>query len=296
MLLLISVISQVAITGNDYWTSYWTTLEEIRRTGNINGTKQFENMYNNSFLGSIFTLSPDGLLSTMDAIYVYTFCIIVCTIITLFRNFFFMKVCMNSNCNLHNTMFSNLLQAPMSFFYTNPSGRILNRFSKDVNAMDELLPKKALEIIQIFFAVCGIIVMEIIINRWMLIPTVFLIVLFFIVTKFYLKIVQSIKRLNDVTKSPLFSHVNATLNGLPTIRSSGVETEKMIRKQFDLLQDRHSGTWYLFLSCSSSFGIFTNLIMCLFLACICFSLILVNENDSVDNSKAGLAIWQSYLI
>ncbi|XP_011698815.1 PREDICTED: multidrug resistance-associated protein 4-like [Wasmannia auropunctata] len=36
MLLLISVISQVAITGNDYWTSYWTTLEEIRRTGNIN--------------------------------------------------------------------------------------------------------------------------------------------------------------------------------------------------------------------------------------------------------------------
>ncbi|XP_011701755.1 PREDICTED: multidrug resistance-associated protein 4-like, partial [Wasmannia auropunctata] len=293
MLLLIFFISQIAITGSDYWLSYWTTLEEVRRIGNISD-KQFENMYNNSFLGSIFTLNPDGLLSTIDAIYVYTFCIIACTVTILFGSFFFMKVCMNSSCNLHNTMFFNLLQARMSFFHTNPSGRILNRFSKDIGTIDELLPKKMLETIQIFFAVCGVMIMEMIINRWMLIPTVILIVLFFFVTKFYLKIIQSIKRLDGVTKSPLFSHVNATLNGLPTIRSSGVE--EMIRKQFDLIQDRHSGTWYLFLSCSSSFIVFMNLIMCLFLACICFSLILVNENDSVDNSKAGLAIWQSYLI
>ncbi|XP_011707130.1 PREDICTED: probable multidrug resistance-associated protein lethal(2)03659, partial [Wasmannia auropunctata] len=278
MLLLIFVISQVAITGNDYWTSYWTTLEEIRRTGNINGTKQFENMYNNSFLGSIFTLNPDGLLSTMDAIYVYTFCIIACTAITLICSFFFMKVCMTSSCNLHNTMFSNLLQARMSFFHTNSSGRILNRFSKDVSAMDELLPKKTLETIQIFLSICGVIVIEIIINQWMLIPTVFVVVLFFFVTKFYLKIVQNMKRLDGITKSPLFSHVNETLNGLSTIRSSGNEIEKMMRKQFDVLQDRHSGAWYLFLASSTSFILFMNLIMSLFVAYICFSLVLMNKN------------------
>ncbi|XP_011701753.1 PREDICTED: multidrug resistance-associated protein 4-like [Wasmannia auropunctata] len=226
ILLLGFIISQIATTGNDYWLSYWITLEDVRRIENTSDAKEFAHMYNDSFLGSIFTLNPDGLLSTLDAIYVYTFCIIACTVTTLFRSFLFMKVCMNSSWNLHNNMFSNLLQARMSFFHTNPSGRILNRFSK----------------------------------------------------------------------SPLFSHVNATLNGLPTIRSSGAGIEKMMRKQFDVLQDRHSGIWYLFLTCSTSFGAFTNLIMCLFLACICFSLILLNKNGSVVDSKVGLAISQSLIL
>ncbi|XP_011705548.1 PREDICTED: multidrug resistance-associated protein 4-like, partial [Wasmannia auropunctata] len=96
-------------------------------------------------------------------------------------------------------------------------------------------------------------------------------------------------------KSPLFSHVNETLNGLPTIRSSGNEIEKMMRTQFDVLQDHHSGTWYLFLTCSATFGIFIDLIMCSFLACLCFFLISINENAavSIDGNTSGLAISQS---
>ncbi|KAG5331515.1 MRP4 protein, partial [Acromyrmex charruanus] len=295
ILLVLFIISQIATTGNDYWLSYWTTLEDVRRFRNTSDT-QFANMYNDSFLGSIFTLNPDGLLGTLDAIYVYTFCIIACTVTTLLRSFLFMKVCMNSSCNLHNTMFSNLLQARMSFFHTNSSGRILNRFSKDIGIMDELLPKVMLEALQGCCVVCGIMIMEAIINQWMLIFITIVIVLFFFMTKFCLKTIQSVKRLEGVTKSPMLSHVNATLNGLPTIRSSGVGIEKMMQKQFDMLQDRHSGTWYLFLTCSTAFGVFTDLIICLFLACLCFSLILVNENGTVADSQAGLAISQSLIL
>jgi len=122
MLLFFFVISQVATTGNDYWLSYWTNLENVRRIENSSEAKEFADMYNDSFLGSIFTLNPDGLLGTMDAIYVYTFCVVACTVTTLCRSFLYMTVCMNSSCNLHNSMFSNLLQARMSFFHTNPSG------------------------------------------------------------------------------------------------------------------------------------------------------------------------------
>ena len=53
--LMIFIISQIATTGNDYWLSYWTTLEDVRRIQNISDVKQFANMYNNSFFGSIFT-------------------------------------------------------------------------------------------------------------------------------------------------------------------------------------------------------------------------------------------------
>ncbi|XP_071628428.1 ATP-binding cassette subfamily C member 4-like [Temnothorax longispinosus] len=292
MLLLLFVISQVATIGNDYWFSYFVNLEDVRRIENSSEAKQSANMYNNSFLGSIFTLNPDGLLSTMDAIYVYTFCFIVCVATTLFRNFLYMKICMNSSCNLHNTMLFNLLHARMSFFRTNPSGRILNRFSKDMGSMDELLPKAMLEALQIWCLVFRVIIVEAIIMQWMLIPIAVLCVLFYFMTKFYLRIAQDVKRLEDKTKSLLFSHVNATLNGLPTIRSSGAGIEKMMRRQFDVLQDRHSGMWYLFITCASAIGVFMDLILCLFLALVCVSLVLINEKDSVVDSEVGLAMWQ----
>ncbi|XP_071570690.1 ATP-binding cassette subfamily C member 4-like isoform X2 [Temnothorax nylanderi] len=296
ILLLLFVISQVATTGNDYWLAYWTHLEDVRRIKNSSEAKQFANMYNNSFLGSIFSLNPDGLFSTVDAVYVYTFCIIACITNILFRNLLYTQICTNSSCNLHNTMFSNLLHAPMSFFHTNPSGRILNRFSKDMGTMDELLPRVMLEALQVFCIVCGILTMETIINQWILIPIAVLSVLFYFVTIFYLRIAQNVKRLECISKSPIFSHVNATLNGLATIRSSGVEIEKMMRRQFDMLQDRHSGTWYLFITSSAALSVFIDLVMCLFIALLCFSLILMNENDSVEDSEAGLAISQSLIL
>jgi len=78
-------------------------------------------------------------------------------------------------------------------------------------------------------------------------------------------------------KSPLFSHVNSTMNGLPTIRSTGNNIEKMMRQQFDVLQDYHSGSWYLVLACATFFGFIIDLMMCLFIACLCFSLLLLAQ-------------------
>lgn len=40
---------------------------------------------------------------------------------------------------LHNRMLGALVHAPMSFFDTTPTGRIMNRFSKDINTMDAVL-------------------------------------------------------------------------------------------------------------------------------------------------------------
>jgi len=66
--------------------------------------------------------------------------------------------------------------------------------------MDELLPRTMIDAIQINFVLCAILIMEVIINYWMLIPIMILAVLFVIMTKFYLKTAQSVKRLEGVSK------------------------------------------------------------------------------------------------
>lgn len=81
------------------------------------------------------------LIKTQYAMYLYAVIIALAVILTIGRSFLFYKTCMLSSINLHYTIFNKLLTAPMRFFDTNPSGRVLNRFSKDMGAIDEVLPR-----------------------------------------------------------------------------------------------------------------------------------------------------------
>lgn len=89
------------------------------------------------------------ILDTYTTIYIYSGFIAGVIFVTLIRSFLFFKIAMIASKNLHNRMFSALLKAPMRFFDTNPSGRVLNRFSKDIGCVDEFLPRVLLESIQV---------------------------------------------------------------------------------------------------------------------------------------------------
>lgn len=84
-----------------------------------------------------------------ESIYIYSGFIAGAILVTLLRSFTFFKVAMMASKKLHSKMFGALLQAPMRFFDTNPSGRVLNRFSKDMGCIDEFLPRVMLEAIQV---------------------------------------------------------------------------------------------------------------------------------------------------
>lgn len=87
--------------------------------------------------------------STLQNLYIYAGVNVATVAITLVRSFMFFYVCMRASRNLHDNMFSNITRAPMRFFHTNPSGRILNRFSKDMGSLDELLPSAMIDCFQV---------------------------------------------------------------------------------------------------------------------------------------------------
>ncbi|CAK9798977.1 ATP-binding cassette sub-family C member 4 [Anthophora quadrimaculata] len=293
------LVSQIATTGNDYWISYWTNLEIVRRSMK-NGTHLFNHKYssyllNGTILSNIFSLDNHGLMTTSNALCVYGFLIVCCILTVLVRNMFFMKVCMNASKNLHDSMYTNILHTVISFFHHNTSGRILNRFSKDVGSMDEMLPKVMLETFQIFLVIIGVLCMILTVNRWMIIPLFALLVLFFFVRLIYQKTAQSVKRLEGIARSPVFSHVTATLSGLVTIRNSGPEIVELLQQQFDDLQDVHTGAWYMTIVAPAAFGLYLDIVVSMFIACVCFSFILMNT-DNILGGNVGLAISQSLIV
>lgn len=97
----------------------------------------------------MFTDSKFWELDREMCIYIYTIITIATIIVSLIRSFSFFNVCMNSSINLHDGMFNSITRATMRFFNTNSSGRILNRFSKDMGAIDEMLPYALVDCLQV---------------------------------------------------------------------------------------------------------------------------------------------------
>lgn len=88
----------------------------------------------------------------------------------------------------------------MRFFNTNNAGRILNRFSKDMGSIDELLPAAMIDCLQIGLALLGIIIVVAIVNPWLMIPTCLIGVIFYLLRIFYLRTSRNVKRLEGVSK------------------------------------------------------------------------------------------------
>lgn len=105
---------------------------------------------------------------------------------------------MQSSNTLHDKMFARMLGATMRFFDTNSSGRILNRFSRDMGVIDEMLPKALMEAIQILLVMFGILIMVSVVNPVMVGAISIAMLLFAAILKLYLRPSQDLKRLEGI--------------------------------------------------------------------------------------------------
>ncbi|XP_014258970.1 probable multidrug resistance-associated protein lethal(2)03659 isoform X2 [Cimex lectularius] len=261
VVLMLFFFVQILASGGDYWITHWVNLEE----DNISQSDR-------DF-----------------CIYVFTALIVSTVVFTLIRSYMFFYMCMRSSTNLHNQMFNALTRTTMWFFNNNSSGRILNRFSKDMGSIDELLTAALIDVLQIFITLFGIIIVVATVNPWLLIPTAVCAIIFYFLRIFYLSTSRSIKRLEGITRSPVFTHVNSSMQGLTTIRAFGAQ--KILIKEFDYHQDLHSSAWYLFIASSRAFGFWLDFVCLIYISLVTLSFLIFGGEKYGGN--VGLAISQS---
>ncbi len=143
----------------------------------------------------------------------FVFCII--------RAFVFLLVSLRCSERLHDKMVMAVLKSPVLFFDSNPVGRIINRFSKDVGCMDEVLPNMFLKAIQMDLLVLTSVLVPTVTNPWLLFVVFPMTVVVVFISRYYLKTSRELKRLESICRSPVFSHISETVNGLDTIRTRG---------------------------------------------------------------------------
>lgn len=126
---------------------------------------------------------------------------------------------------LHLNLLRSILAAPMAFFDTQPVGRLITRFSKDTELVDENLPGQLDMMFFMFLTVAGSLASIIAVTPWFAVAVLPLAVVYLRVMRYYLSTSRELKRLDAVTKSPVYAHFSETLGGLSTIRAFGMSSE-----------------------------------------------------------------------
>ncbi|KAG9327767.1 hypothetical protein KVV02_000213 [Mortierella alpina] len=124
-----------------------------------------------------------------------------------------------ASTRLHERLLTKIMRLPMSFFDTTPLGRIVNRFSSDIFSIDELTPWN---FINVFVCGCSVLGTIVVIGTTTpvflaIVPP--LVITYLLVQSFYIRSSRALKRIDSVSKSPIYQHFSETLAGVTTIRA-----------------------------------------------------------------------------
>ncbi|XP_019185928.1 PREDICTED: ABC transporter C family member 12-like isoform X2 [Ipomoea nil] len=155
------------------------------------------------------------------AFYILIYALVSSTqvLVSLGNSFWLIISSLNAAKRLHESMLHSILRAPMVFFHTNPIGRIINRFSKDLGDIDRNVASSVNQFLsQVWqllstFALIGAVST---ISLWAIMP---LMILFYAAYLYYQSTAREVKRLDSITRSPVYAQFGEALNGLSSIRA-----------------------------------------------------------------------------
>lgn len=140
-------------------------------------------------------------------------------LVTLTNSYWLITSSLYAARRLHDAMLNSILRAPMVFFQTNPLGRIINRFAKDLGDIDRTVALFAnMFLSQVFQLLSTFVLIGIVstMSLWAIMP---LLILFYAAYLYYQNTAREVKRLDSVTRSPVYAQFAEALNGLSTIRA-----------------------------------------------------------------------------
>uniref|UniRef100_A0A670YSF0 Cystic fibrosis transmembrane conductance regulator n=1 Tax=Pseudonaja textilis TaxID=8673 RepID=A0A670YSF0_PSETE len=177
---------------------------------------------------------------------------------------------------LHHKMLHALLQAPMSSLNKLKAGGILNRFSKDIAILDDLLPLAIFDFIQLMLIVIGAIVVVSFMKPYIFLASVPVIGAFIMLRAYFLHTSQQLKQLESEARSPIFTHLVTSLRGLWTLRAYGRQPyfETLFHKALNL----HTANWFLYLSTLRWFQMRIEMIFVIFFIIVTFVSIATTGN------------------
>ncbi len=156
--------------------------------------------------------------SPLKGVMIYGLLGLVTLSVGLMNGLFWLKRGVESGRNIHNAMLKSVLAAPIRFFDSTPIGRVLQRFSRDIESVDVYLQWTFESAVHCFLQVIVALVLICSILPAAIVVFIPMLVFFYFLQRDYRRPAREIKRLDSLARSPRYAHFKETLMGLTVIR------------------------------------------------------------------------------
>ena len=155
---------------------------------------------------------------------------------------------LSSAQRFHNNLFLSVMRYPLQWFETTPTGRLLNLFSRDISVIDETFPRVIQGFVRSFMVVLTVVCVVSYSVPSFLLFVIPLGLLYRAVMRYYLASSRELKRIDAVSKSPLFTWFQESLGGLTTIRA--YEKTSSFTDAFEARVDRNQMCYFPAITCN----------------------------------------------
>jgi ATP-binding cassette subfamily C (CFTR/MRP) protein 1 len=181
---------------------------------------------------------------------------------------------------------ARVLRAPMSFFDTTPVGRIINRFSRDVDTMDNNLSDSLRNFLALGGQIVAVFILIIVYFPYFAVALAVITIMFLLSVQYYRRSARELKRYEATLRSHVFTRFGEAVAGIPTIRAYGLESQftASVNKAVDDMDGAH------FLTFSNQCWLSVRLDAAGNLMVLALSMLVVTSRLSVNPSISGLVL------
>ena len=260
IVMLLYLLAQVVRAINNWWLTYWTNNE---------------------------TLHP-----SIWFVGVYTGLGVATVIMSGVSPFSLFWTGLRASRRLHDGLLQGIMRSPMSFFDQTPLGRITNRISKDIYTVDKTLPGVFDSFLGCLFSVLATIIIILIAMPLFIVILIPLTAYYLYEQRFYVHSSREIKRLDSISRSPIYANFGETLDGTAVIRAYEAQ-QRFIEKNNELL-DVNQRAYFIISSANCWLGIRLEFAGTVIIgAAMLLSVIGKNPTNFAFTSMAALAISYS---
>lgn len=278
-LITVFFIQMPTCTFSNFWLSYWL------KQGSGNGINRTDNQNLTNIDKKSIIDNPN--LHFYQLIYLILFFVVICT--SIIMAVVFVRIVTTAANTVHRNILAKVVHSPIIFFDSIQIGKIINLFTHNMDELDNHLPVAIEGFFQRILLVMGNFIIIFFTLYWSIIPLIIFCIAFYIIFRYYRKAMYWLKMADMRLRSPIYSYLNTTIDGLSIIKA--FRCEILFQNNFAKLCNIHAAAKTYHLSAVRWLSIRIDFI-CILISFI-VTLFIVFNAQTIGTAYAGLVITQS---